>query len=293
MWVNSVIPIKESFKVDNVTDVKSFYSLINFGFGTAEVRFNGKGVSSVVNGNVEIKVVAFGTGTVDITGTLSTVLVSVDMLSSDRSKFGLLLASSGKNSDTGLLTFKEPEVEVVIDPYEEMMNKLRKSEEIKKKTAVNVHLLIHATPIAEAMLEIDKDTGSAINVDADLWRLSSNISMGFHAGIGGAETSLVSIFPLPIGFHYGINLHYHVLPQLGDLPGHWDIVLNSEVGSYTCPHLSPQLEYGFGATFTYYPFTHWGIFVEGTWGRFCYNQLYNAKVETGRSLLEAGLSLRF
>ena len=136
-------------------------------------------------------------------------------------------------------------------------------------------------------------TGSAINVDADLWRLSSNISMGFHAGIGGAETSLVSIFPLPIGFHYGINLHYHVLPQLGDLPGHWDIVLNSEVGSYTCPHLSPQLEYGFGATFTYYPFTHWGIFVEGTWGRFCYNQLYNAKVETGRSLLEAGLSLRF
>lgn len=117
---------------------------------------------------------AFGTGTVDITGTLSTVLVSVDMLSSDRSKFGLLLASSGKNSDTGLLTFKEPEVEVVIDPYEEMMNKLRKSEEIKKKTAVNVHLLIHATPIAEAMLEIDKDTGSAINgrgngtIDADI-----------------------------------------------------------------------------------------------------------------------------
>lgn len=117
---------------------------------------------------------AFGTGTVDITGDLSTVLVTVDMFSSERSKFGLLLANSGKNKNTGLLKFKEPVVEVVFDPYEEMISQLRKSEEKKKKTAVDVRLLIHATPLAEAMLEIDKDTGSAITgrgnglIDADI-----------------------------------------------------------------------------------------------------------------------------
>ena len=56
MRINSVVPVKEAFCVDHVTDLKAFDSLINLGVVTAQVRLNGEGVGITANGNVEVEV---------------------------------------------------------------------------------------------------------------------------------------------------------------------------------------------------------------------------------------------
>ena len=62
---------------------------------------------------------------------------------------------------TDLLQFKQPYIEVKIDPYEDMLRKLRQ----KKKSDSNfgVNLRVNATQDVEAFIEIDKASGNVLS----------------------------------------------------------------------------------------------------------------------------------
>jgi len=104
----------------------------------------------------------YGTGTVDITGQLGNVLVDVKMATTDAGDFHVPMSSSSKAGTTDLLKFKEPEVVVEIDPYEEMMAKLRKSESSKKSNTLEVRIDVRVNPLVDAFIEINKDNGNMI-----------------------------------------------------------------------------------------------------------------------------------
>ena len=103
----------------------------------------------------------FGTGNVSITGPVSSLLLSVDAVTAKRGELHIPLTSAATGKVTNLLRFKEEEKEVEIDPYEEMMQKLKKKE--KSDSDLTVRLRVNAQPDVEAFIEIDKATGNVLS----------------------------------------------------------------------------------------------------------------------------------
>ena len=64
--VGSLIPVQETFKIDHVADVEVLDCLVDVGVRSAEIGLNSEAVSLSVYGDVEVKVIAFRSGTVPI-----------------------------------------------------------------------------------------------------------------------------------------------------------------------------------------------------------------------------------
>ena len=145
-------------------------------------------------------------------------------------------------------------------------------------------------------------SGSTINVDADLWRIDTKTSIGFRLGVGGGSSSqtwyssedeMALLVTPTIGIHYGFNVRYHVLYAQNKEKTHWDISLNGSLGSYWCPGITPQMEYGAGVTITYFPFRHIGIFAESEWGRYKFTQFRRSNLGWGNTKTTTGICIRF
>ena len=145
-------------------------------------------------------------------------------------------------------------------------------------------------------------SGSTINVDADLWSIIPKTSIGFRLGVGGGSSSqilysseeeTVLLVTPTIGIHYGFNVRYHLLYAQDMETAHWDISLNGSLGSYWCPGITPQLEYGAGITITYYPFRHIGIFAESEWGKYKFTQFRRSNLGWRNTKTTAGICFRF
>lgn len=144
--------------------------------------------------------------------------------------------------------------------------------------------------------------GYSINIEADLLNLNSRLSLGAHIGYSPSAylkpaQPVVQLSPAEYiwfpGIHYGVNLHYNLLP---DNP-HWDLSLNGMIGSYWTLHLWPAVEFGTSISATYYPIEHWGFFAETGWGKYnytCPNSLSGTAIEWyGHTMAKAGVSYRF
>ena len=66
MRVYALIPVEETFHVDGVADLQVLNSLIDLSVFAAEIGLNGESIGLIVNGNVEVQVIAFFTGTVPL-----------------------------------------------------------------------------------------------------------------------------------------------------------------------------------------------------------------------------------
>ena len=119
----------------------------------------------------------FGSGTVDISGPLKDILIGVDMNTGAQSRFYIPLSNTATAGTTDILKFKEVVEEVQVDPYEEMLARLRSKEAGVRKNKLGVSINAHVNPMVEAFLEINRDNGSVLS-----GRGRGDISVDFRTG---------------------------------------------------------------------------------------------------------------
>ena len=104
----------------------------------------------------------FANGKVHIGGPLEALVLSVDATTTKPGQLHIPISGiDTSQGTTDLLQFKQPYIEVKIDPYEDMLRKLRQ----KKKSDSNfgVNLRVNATQDVEAFIEIDKASGNVLS----------------------------------------------------------------------------------------------------------------------------------
>ena len=131
---------------------------IHFGtdirFTRMEVLNLGETDNPVFYGNI------FATGDVSISGPMNAITLTADAQTAKRGDIHIPLNSSSSAGQSNLLTFKEPYKEVVIDPYEELMKRLKEKE--TRGNDFGIRLRVNATPDVSANIEIDKDAGNVL-----------------------------------------------------------------------------------------------------------------------------------
>ncbi|MGN1234243.1 MAG: translocation/assembly module TamB domain-containing protein [Candidatus Cryptobacteroides sp.] len=103
----------------------------------------------------------FATGNLDITGPVTSILLSADATTAKTGALHIPIGGSASATVSNLLTFKEPEKITVIDPYEELMKNLNTKE--ARKSDLGIRLRVRATPEVEADIELDKAAGNVLN----------------------------------------------------------------------------------------------------------------------------------
>lgn len=103
----------------------------------------------------------FATGNVSIKGPFNAIRLDVNARTDKNGSIHIPIDNASSDANTNLLTFKEPEKEIYIDPYDVMMNRL--VSESKKENDFGIHLSIAANERTEAYVEIDRLSGNALN----------------------------------------------------------------------------------------------------------------------------------
>ncbi len=107
---------------------------------------------------------AFGSGSFSIKGPFNKLLMDINVVPGENTAMHIPLSSSATASQTNLLTFVEPEVEVEIDPYEQLM---AKSENEKAASQMQVLLRANMNTNAQMFIEINKSLGDVISADGN------------------------------------------------------------------------------------------------------------------------------
>lgn len=139
-------------------------------------------------------------------------------------------------------------------------------------------------------VDLSINSTPTINIDAELWRVGKNTGLGLYANFSPVvEQSKANVM-----YDLGAGLRYHVLLAAGVVSSKWDLTLNANVGvaGAAVSPLKVQLGCNAGVTATFYPFKRFGIFVEGSVGRWDmfggYYGLYSIS-----TMLKTGVSYRF
>ncbi len=156
----------------------------NIKFNRMEVLNTGETDNPVFYGTV------FGTGSLDITGPLESLMLTASARTEKSGTLHIPLNSSSSANVSNLLTFKEPQQEIKIDPYEEMLKRLKSKE--KKNSSFGVKLRINATPDVTASIDIDQATGNVLTgrgngqIDLDVRPSTGTFNInGFYNILGG------------------------------------------------------------------------------------------------------------
>ena len=120
---------------------------------------------------------AFGSGRVKIDGPLDDIVLSVNATTTKEGNIHIPLGGKSVTRHN-LLTFKEPEVQTFIDPYEEMMNAPDKGG--KKSGRLSILIKINTTPLIKGYVEIQQ-TGLLTGVGSgpiDISVIQNNFTIG-------------------------------------------------------------------------------------------------------------------
>lgn len=135
-------------------------------------------------------------------------------------------------------------------------------------------------------------------VSADLLSFNKYLSGGLY--IGGQLASQKcyddnghEFFTLYFAGRMGISAHLHLLQCLNVETNAWDLSLNTSLGSFWCPKITPQTEYGLGLSAIYYPLKHVGLSIGCDWGKNLVSRFDGMYVQKGCFSLKAGLNIRF
>ncbi|MBR6415640.1 MAG: translocation/assembly module TamB domain-containing protein [Bacteroidales bacterium] len=104
---------------------------------------------------------AFANGSAIITGPFNAISLNINATTVDDGKFHLPLGGGNSAKISNLLTFKQEEVPVFIDPYDEMMKTI--GEESKKSNDLRVRLRVNVHSGVEALVEIDNEGNNVLN----------------------------------------------------------------------------------------------------------------------------------
>ncbi|MGM9735845.1 MAG: translocation/assembly module TamB domain-containing protein [Candidatus Cryptobacteroides sp.] len=104
----------------------------------------------------------FGSGKLHIGGPINSLQLNIDAATTKPGQLHIPISNiSAGGGTTNLLKFTEPERFVKVDPYEEMMRKLKKQKTASGELGVRIHA--NATPDVEAFIEIDKASGNVLS----------------------------------------------------------------------------------------------------------------------------------
>ena len=104
----------------------------------------------------------YATGNVGISGSLNSILLTVDAVTSKEGQLHIPLSNvTSTTGSTNLLKFTEPQKYVYIDPYETMITKMKVEQ--ASQNDFGVKLKVNASPDVEAFIEIDKASGNVLS----------------------------------------------------------------------------------------------------------------------------------
>ena len=103
----------------------------------------------------------FANGSVKIKGPFDNIVLSVDGTTAGDGELHIPLNGATNNKTADILTFYEPPKEIIIDPYEAMMNRI--TQEKKKASRFGVNLKVRATPDVTAFVEIGNSSGNVLS----------------------------------------------------------------------------------------------------------------------------------
>ena len=127
-----------------------------------------------------------GTGRVTFEGPFKSLRMEADAVTSSRGDLHIPIKSTATSGSGDLLTFREEEKPVHVDPYEQMMNRLETSQ--KDESNFSMGLRVTATPVATCNVEIGKGSGNAL-IGHGHGDLNLEISPSHHEfSIGGDYT---------------------------------------------------------------------------------------------------------
>lgn len=106
----------------------------------------------------------FASGNINLKGPLNNMLMSINAMTTKPGNLHIPLNSSSDAGTTNLLTFRQRDTIVHIDPYEQLMEKMKKE---KKQSNFDVKMTVRATNTIEAFVEIEKETGNVLSGRGD------------------------------------------------------------------------------------------------------------------------------
>ena len=107
----------------------------------------------------------FASGSVRLSGPFSGIVLDIDAVTEKTGNLHIPIPNTSVAGSTDLLRFREEEKVVWIDPYEEMMSKLKKQTEEAGDFSIN--LRVGATPGVTAFVEIDRESGNMLSANGN------------------------------------------------------------------------------------------------------------------------------
>lgn len=107
----------------------------------------------------------FASGNVRISGPFSGIVLDIDAVTEKTGNLHIPIPNTSVAGATDLLRFREEEKVVWVDPYEEMMSKLKKQTEESGDFSLN--LRVGATPGVTAFVEIDRESGNMLSANGN------------------------------------------------------------------------------------------------------------------------------
>ena len=165
-------------------------------------------------GNEGIYGNVFGTGNISITGPMNSLLLSVDAVTAKTGALHIPMTNATTaTATTDLLRFKEPEKEVIIDPYELMRAEMAMKENLKNDLKVNVR--VSASPDVTVFVELDESgsnmvsaTGNGI-IDLEIGEDLFNINGDYTLSGGQYDFSALGIVSKTFEIENGSNIHFN------------------------------------------------------------------------------------
>ncbi len=105
----------------------------------------------------------FASGNVRVSGPFSGIALDIDAVTEKTGNLHIPIPNTSVAGVTNLLRFKEEEKIVWVDPYEEMMSRLKKQTEETGDFSLN--LRVGATPGVTAFVEIDRESGNMLSAN--------------------------------------------------------------------------------------------------------------------------------
>lgn len=155
-------------------------------------------------------------GKVSISGPLDAIMLDIDVTTANKGQFYIPLSGSvSPTSSSKILTFKEAEKYVWIDPYEQMIETLEIGQ--KKDYDLGVKLNVNVTNDVEAVLEIDKDTGNILNgrgsgnIKLDVRPIKNifNINGDYNLRSGNAHLNAMNITEKDFSIQDGSSIKFN------------------------------------------------------------------------------------
>ncbi|MGN0190935.1 MAG: translocation/assembly module TamB domain-containing protein [Candidatus Cryptobacteroides sp.] len=137
----------------------------------------------------------YGSGSARIKGPFSALVLDIDATTEKNGDLHIPIPNTSTAGNNDLLRFKGIEMPVKVDPYEEMMKKIK---DIEARAAdFSINLRVNATPGVTAYIEIDKASGNVLSARGsgliELNSSSQNFEINGDYNISGGNYKFVAL----------------------------------------------------------------------------------------------------